>query len=97
MNTYKELYGLDADMVGASSYDAFMIIVHVITKAGPNPKAIRQALEDLRDYDAITGKISRFNAIGEVTKPVQVQIVKGMKFQYYAVVDDPAIITPPEE
>jgi branched-chain amino acid transport system substrate-binding protein len=97
LNTYKELYGLDADMVGASSYDAFMIIVHAITKAGPNPKAIRQALEDLRDYDAITGKISRFNAIGEVTKPVQVQIVKGMKFQYYAVVDDPAIITPPEE
>ncbi|RLB03227.1 MAG: ABC transporter substrate-binding protein, partial [Deltaproteobacteria bacterium] len=52
---------------------------------------------DLRDYDAITGKIRRFNAIGEVTKPVQVQIVRGGKFHYFSVVDDPAIITPPEK
>ncbi len=76
LRTYKERYGLDADMVGASSYDAFMIVAHAVRKAGTNPKAIRQALADLRDYDAITGKIRRFNRIGEVTKPVQVQIVR---------------------
>lgn len=97
LKAYKERYGLDADMVGASSYDAFMIIAHAIRKAGNDPKAIRNALADLRGYDAITGKISRFNRIGEVTKPVQVQIVRGGKFRYYAVVDDPAIITPPEK
>nr|NIO05637.1 ABC transporter substrate-binding protein [Pseudomonadota bacterium]NIS68176.1 ABC transporter substrate-binding protein [Pseudomonadota bacterium] len=97
LRTYKEQYNLDADMVGASSYDAFMIVAHAIRKAGEDPNAIRKALADLRDYDAITGKISRFNRIGEVTKPVQVQIVRGGKFRYYGVVDDPAIITPPEE
>lgn len=97
LRTYKKRYGLDADMVGASSYDAFMIIAHAIREAGTNPKAIRKAIADLRNYSAITGKISRFNAIGEVTKPVQVQIVRGAKFRYYSVVDDPAIITPPEK
>lgn len=97
LRSYKERYGLDADMVGASSYDAFMIVAHAIQQAGTDPKAIRKALADLRDYDAITGKISRFNRIGEVTKPVQVQIVKGGKFRYYAVVDDPTVITPPEK
>ena len=97
LRTYKKRYGLDADMVGASSYDAFMIIAHAIREAGTNAKAIRKAIADLRNYSAITGKISRFNAIGEVTKPVQVQIVRGAKFRYYSVVDDPAIITPPEK
>lgn len=96
LRTYKERYGLDADMVGASSYDAFMIVAQAIREAGVDPKAIRKAIAGLRDYDAITGKISRFNHIGEVTKPVQVQIVRGGKFRYYSVVDDPAIITPPE-
>jgi branched-chain amino acid transport system substrate-binding protein len=97
LSTYKEMHGLDADMVGASSYDAFMIVAHAIKETGTDPEAIRKAIADLRDYDAITGKIRRFNAIGEVTKPVQVQIVRGGTFRYYAVVDDPAIITPPEK
>lgn len=95
LRTYKERYGLDADMVGASSYDAFMIVAYAIREAGTNPNAIRKALAELRDYDAITGKISRFNAIGEVTKPVQVQVVRGGEFRYYGVVDDLGIITPP--
>jgi branched-chain amino acid transport system substrate-binding protein len=96
LRTYKKRYGLDADMVGASSYDAFMIVAYAIREAGTNPNAIRKALAQLRDYDAITGKISRFNAIGEVTKPVQVQIVRGGEFRYFGVVDDLGIITPPE-
>jgi branched-chain amino acid transport system substrate-binding protein len=97
LRTYREQYGLDADMVGASSYDAFMIVSYAIRKAGTHPKAIRDAIAELRDYDAITGKISRFNDIGEVKKPVQVQIVKGGEFRYYTMVDDPGIITPPEK
>lgn len=96
LRTYKERYDLDADMVGASSYDAFMIVTYAIREAGLDPKAIRKAIADLRNYAAITGNISHFNAIGEVTKPVQIQIVRGGKFRYYSVVDDPAVITPPE-
>ncbi len=94
LTNYKKLYGEDADMVGASSYDAFMILVKAIEKAGTNPKAIQKALLETRDYNGLTGKISRF-VQGEVVKPIQIQIVKGGKFRRLAVIDNPEVITPP--
>jgi branched-chain amino acid transport system substrate-binding protein len=91
---YKKMYHEDADMVGASSYDAFMILIQAIEKAGTDPKAIQKALLETKDYNGLTGKISRF-VQGEVVKPVQIQIVKGGKFRRLAVVDNPEVITPP--
>lgn len=91
---YKKLYREDADMVGASSYDAFMILVKAIEKAGTDPKAIQKALLETKDYNGLTGKISRF-VQGEVVKPVQIQIVKGGRFRRLAVIDNPEVITPP--
>ncbi|MEW5909994.1 MAG: ABC transporter substrate-binding protein [Thermodesulfobacteriota bacterium] len=93
---YKAAYKEDADMVGASSYDAFMILADAIKKAGTDPRAIQKALLETKDYNGLTGKISRF-VEGEVVKPVQIQIVKGGKFVRKAVVDDPEIITPPKK
>jgi branched-chain amino acid transport system substrate-binding protein len=93
---YKAAYKEDADMVGASSYDAFMILLDAIKKAGTDPKAIQKALLATKDYNGLTGKISRF-VEGEVVKPVQIQIVKGGKFVRKSVVDDPEIITPPKK
>jgi branched-chain amino acid transport system substrate-binding protein len=94
LKNYRSAYGHDADMVGASSYDAFMILVDAIKKAGTDPKAIQKALLETKDYNGLTGKISRF-AQGEVVKPVQIQIVKDGQFRRRAVIDDPEIITPP--
>ncbi|MBN2031749.1 MAG: ABC transporter substrate-binding protein [Deltaproteobacteria bacterium] len=94
LKNYRSAYGHDADMVGASSYDAFMILVSAIKKAGTDPKAIRKALLETKDYDGLTGKISRF-AQGEVVKPVQIQIVKDGQFRRRAIIDNPEIITPP--
>jgi len=96
IKNYKEAYKEDADMVGASSYDAFMILVDAIKKAGTDAKAIQKALLETKDYNGLTGKISRF-AEGEVVKPVQIQIVKDGKFRRKAVIDDPEIITPPKK
>ncbi len=96
IKNYKEAYKEDADMVGASSYDAFMILVDAIKKAGTDAKAIQKALLETKDYNGLTGKISRF-AEGEVVKPVQIQIVKEGKFRRKAVIDDPEIITPPKK
>lgn len=93
---YKEAYKEDADMVGASSYDAFMILIDAIRKAGTDAKAIQKALVETKDYNGLTGKISRFIE-GEVVKPVQIQIVKDGKFHRKSVVDDPEIITPPKK
>lgn len=94
LKNYREAYKEDADMVGASSYDAFMILVKAIEKAGTDPKAIQKALLETKDYNGLTGKISRFIQ-GEVVKPVQIQVVKGGKFRRLGVVDNPEVITPP--
>ena len=94
LKNYRKAYNEDADMVGASSYDAFMILVNAIRKAGTDPKAIQKALLETKDYNGLTGKISRFIQ-GEVVKPVQIQVVKGGKFRRLGVVDNPEVITPP--
>ena len=94
LKNYKQAYNYDPDMVGASSYDAFKILVAAIEKAGTDRKAVIKALMETRDYNGLTGKISRFLK-GEVVKPVQFQIVKEGKFRRHGVVDNPEVITPP--
>ena len=94
LKNYRKTYNEDADMVGASGYDAFMILVKAIEKAGTEPKAIQKALLGTKDYNGLTGKISRF-VQGEVVNPVQIQVVKGGKFHRLAVIDNPEVITPP--
>jgi len=94
LKNYRQAYNTEADMVGASSYDAFMILVKAIEKAGTDRKAIVAALKETKDYDGLTGKLSRF-VKGESVKPVQFQIVKDGKWRRHGVIDDPAIITPP--
>jgi branched-chain amino acid transport system substrate-binding protein len=94
LKNYRQAYKEDADMVGASSYDAFMILVKAVEKAGTGAKAIQKALLETKDYNGLTGKISRFIQ-GEVVKPVQIQVVKEGKFRRLGAVDNPEIITPP--
>ncbi len=95
LKNYKAAYGIDPDMVGASSYDAFMILVNAIQRAGSTDrKAVIKALLETKDYNGLTGKISRF-VKGEVVKPVQFQIVKDGKFRRQGVVNNPEVITPP--
>ncbi|MBI3085725.1 MAG: ABC transporter substrate-binding protein, partial [candidate division NC10 bacterium] len=94
LKNYKQAYKYDPDMVGASSYDAFKILVAAIEKAGTDRKAVIRALMDTRDYNGLTGKLTRF-VKGEVVKPVQFQIVKDGKFRRHGVVDNPEVITPP--
>jgi len=97
LKSYKAKYGMAPDMVGASSYDAFMIIANAIRKAGPKPDAIRDAIANMKNYEGLTGLIKHFNKLGEVMKPVQVQVVKGGAFHYFAQISDPEIITPPDK
>ena len=94
LRKYAAKAGTGADMVGASAYDAVKILVRGIEVGGTDPKAICGALQNLRDYPAITGKISKFTK-GEVTKPVQIQIVRDGKIRSFGVIDNPDVITPP--
>jgi branched-chain amino acid transport system substrate-binding protein len=97
LKNYKAAYKIDPDMVGASSFDAFMILVNAVGRAGTTNRAdVIKALNETKDYNGLTGKISKF-VKGEVVKPVQFQIVKNGKFRRHGVVDNPEVITPPAQ
>lgn len=95
LKEYQNRYGIQPDMVGASAYDAFMIIVDGIKRAGKTDgEAVRNAIAETKDYDGLTGIIKGFTPDGEVVKDVQVQIVKDGQFHNLGVVSDPELITP---
>jgi branched-chain amino acid transport system substrate-binding protein len=95
LKNYRQAYNIDPDMVGASSYDAFMILVNAVGRAGStNRQDVIKALLETKDYNGLTGKISKF-VKGEVVKPVQFQVVKNGKFRRHGVVDNLEVITPP--
>jgi len=94
LKEYESRYKIQPDMVGASAYDAFMILCDGIRRAQTTEgKAVKNAIAQTKDYDGLTGVIRGFNK-GEVVKEVQVQQVKGGRFHYLGVVTDPQLITP---
>ncbi len=95
LKTYRERHKIEPDMVGASAYDAFMIIVDAIKAAGSTEgKAIRDAIVATKDYDGLTGVIKGFDEAGEVIKPVQLQEIKEGKFRHFGIVTDAELIKP---
>jgi branched-chain amino acid transport system substrate-binding protein len=91
---YRARFGEDTCMVGASAYDAFVVITEGIRKAGTTKGSkVQQAIAEMDGLDGITGAIS-FTPEGEVVKPLQVQIVKDGNFHYYDVITDPELIKP---
>jgi len=94
LKEYEAQFKLSPDMVGASAYDAFMIICDGIKRANSlDGAAVQKAIAATQNYNGLTGMIRGFNK-GEVVKDVQVQVVKNGKFHYKGVVNDPALITP---
>ncbi|MGH7334319.1 MAG: ABC transporter substrate-binding protein, partial [Candidatus Rokuibacteriota bacterium] len=94
LRKYKAKTGVEADMVGASAYDAVRLLAQAIEQGGPDPKAICAALTNVSNYPGITGRISKF-VKGEVTKPVQIQVIRDGKIRSLATIDNPEVITPP--
>lgn len=94
LKRYRASYGTELDMVGASSFDAFMVLADAIRRAGrTDPPAVIQALNETKDYHGLTGTIHKF-VRGEVVKPVQFQVVKDGTFHRHGVVSNPEVITP---
>ncbi|HYB44326.1 MAG TPA: ABC transporter substrate-binding protein [Candidatus Methylomirabilis sp.] len=94
LRRYKARTGAEADMVGASSYDAVRILARGIALGGTGATAICSALAGLTDYPAITGRIARFVS-GEAIRPVQIQVIRDGKVRSLATIDNPDVITPP--
>jgi branched-chain amino acid transport system substrate-binding protein len=96
LKQYKERYKIQPDMVGASAYDAFMIICDSIKRAKSTKGAdVQKAMAGIKDFSGLTGMIKGFTSSGEVVKDVQVQVVKNGEFHFLGVVKDLKLITPP--
>ena len=93
---FEEKAGYRADMVGASAHTAVLVLAEALKKAGTEDKAaLRDAIAGTT-VEASTGTIS-FNALGEVKKDVQVQIVRDGEWHRYAVIKDDALLAPPSK
>ena len=92
---YRQEYKYDPDMVGASTYDAFYVLAQAMRASGTTPQKIRDGIAAIKNFQAATGKIQRYDSLRQVIKAVQVQQVKDGAFHYFAEVSDAAIITPP--
>jgi branched-chain amino acid transport system substrate-binding protein len=92
--TYEERFKIQPDMVGASAYDAFMMICDGVKRAkSVKGDDIRNAIANIKNFNGLTGEVKKFTN-GEVVKDVQVQIVKKGRFHNLGVVTDPDLITP---
>ena len=94
INRYTEKFGFAPDMVGASTYDAFMLLAHVIGEVGTNPEEIKDAMYEVENYMTNTGLLYRYTEVGEAIKPVQVQVVENGEFKFYDQITDMDLIAP---
>ena len=84
-------------MVAASVHTAFLVAADAIQRAGSmDPAKIRDAIAATKDLVVSTGVIN-FNELGEVTKAIQVQVVRDGNWHHYAVIDDPVLLAPPQK
>ncbi len=96
MTAFEKQAGFPADMVSASAHSAVKIAALAIEKAGStDPEKIREAIANSK-VKVTTGTIS-FNSLGEVLKPIQVQVVKDGQWHYYAELFDADLFAPPEK
>lgn len=79
---YKERYTAEPDWAAALSYDAMMLVAHVMEKAGLSGPEIQQTMAQVKGYRGVTGDIT-FDEHGDVVKPVVMKVIKDGKFQKF--------------
>ncbi|MEZ5657130.1 MAG: ABC transporter substrate-binding protein [Burkholderiaceae bacterium] len=96
IDAYEKKAGQKADMVAASTHTAVWVAANAMRAAGADdPARIRDAIAATK-LVASTGTIS-FNALGEVRKSVQNQVVRDKAWHHHSVIDDAALLAPPEQ
>ena len=96
ISAFENKAGFKADMVAASAHTSILVAADALKRAGStDPEAIRKAIATT-NLRVSTGTIS-FNSLGEVLKAVQNQVVKNGNWHRHSVIDDPALLAPPEK
>lgn len=91
---YTSSYGYTPDMVAATTYDSFLVLANAMKTSGTDAEQIKGGIADTANFDAVTGKIIKYNKDGQVVKAVQLQQLKDGKVISFGEVSDPAVITP---
>ena len=94
IKNYREEFGIEPDMVGASVYDAFQVLFEAMKNVGTDTQAMKEFIAGMKDFDTVTGTLLYYNAEGSAVKPIQVQLVTNGEYHYFGVVDDAQIIDP---
>jgi branched-chain amino acid transport system substrate-binding protein len=81
-------------MTGASTLDAFLVLVEAMKKVGTNSDKIVESYRTMQGWQGVTGQIREFTKNGEVIKNVELQIVKNSAFHYFGVVSDRKLLEP---
>jgi branched-chain amino acid transport system substrate-binding protein len=98
MKEFKKRAGYPPENVSANSYSAVMLMADAIKRAGTDDSAkVRAALAATKNFPHLNGNLSHFNSLGEMNRPMNVNVVKGGKFKYYTTIDDLEILRPPEK
>ncbi|MDK2821544.1 MAG: branched-chain amino acid transport system substrate-binding protein [Clostridia bacterium] len=78
VKAYKEKYGVEPDAFAALGYDAAKLIADAINRAGKaDPAAIQKALEETKDFDGVTGKMSLDENHNPVKEIAIIEMVDG--------------------
>ena len=85
---YNARFKHDPSSLAAMGYDAAKLLADAIGRAKEEtPDAIRQAIQDTKDFQGATGAIT-IDAERNADKPVIVVQIKGKKFTYFSTVHD---------
>jgi len=84
---YKEEYDKEANAFAALGYDAYMVILDAIERAGSyDPQAIRDALSQTKDFEGVTGYIT-LDENGDAVKSAVIKQVQSGEFVYLTTVE----------
>lgn len=87
LEKYKAKFGKEANAFAALGYDAYMVIIDAIERAGSaDPEAIRDALAETANFIGATGTIT-LDAEGDAVKSAVVNQVKDNGFVYLTTVE----------
>lgn len=81
VKAWTEKYNSEPGMLASQSYDAAMVILEGMKKAGTDKEKLAIAINETKDFEGTSGKIS-FGPDHEVIKPVIFMTVKDGKFQF---------------
>jgi len=82
INAYREKYGEDPASVTALAYDAYILAIDAIERAGStDPEAIRDALAETVGFDGAAGVVT-LDANGDAIKNAVIKTVENGEFTY---------------